>query len=127
MAVASLVEPEIVVAETLLEWLRLADIRVPRLAEVRDYLKRFPDVVPAVRHIGDLAVAEFADKAELSLEIYVDPEIDDPHLRLYVRQEPFDSATWPQFERIQEACADALAETEGWLHVGPDWRAADRR
>jgi hypothetical protein len=113
--------------ESLLEQLRAQGIRIPRPAEVRDYLEQFPELLPVVRQACELTVAEFAGKATLALEVYVDPEIDDPHLMLYVRQEPFDPASWPGFERVQQSYADALAELAGWLHVGPDFRAANRR
>ncbi len=114
-------------AESLLERLRLAGICIPRPAEVRDYVTRFPDIIPVVRQASAAAVAEFGAKAEFSLELYVDPEIADLHLMLYVRQEPFDPASWPGFERVQTSYADALAELAGWLRVGPDFRAANRR
>lgn len=113
--------------ESLLEELRAQGIRIPRPAEVRDYVTQFPDVIPVVRQASAAAVAEFGATAEFSLELYVDPEIDDPHLMLYVRQEPFNPASWPGFERVQASYADALAELAGWLHVGPDFRAANRR
>lgn len=114
--------------DVLLSELRADRIRIPRLPEVRVYLEQFPDLIPAVCHVCDVTLSEFDGKAELSLEVYVDPEIDDPHLMLYVRQESFEPNLWLVFERVQEACADALpADTEGWLHVGPDFRASNRR
>lgn len=129
MSAVLLAEPVVAVpVDALLREVRAMGIRVPRPAEVRVYLEQFPDLLPVVRHVCELTLSEFEAKAELSLEVYVDREIDDPHLMLYVRQEPLEPNLWPTFERVQEACANALpADTAGWLHVGPDFRAPNRR
>ena len=106
----------------LLEELRSADIRIPRPAEVRDYVTRFPDIVPLVRRACEVAVAEFANRARLSLELYRDPEIDDRYLTLYVADSAVDAAVWQAIERIEEKYAEALTTTSGWLVVTPDFR-----
>lgn len=110
--------------ESLLEELRAQGIRIPRPAEVRDYLLRYPDMLALTRQICERARAEFAAKATLSLELYIDPEIDDPHLVLYVRREPYDPSIWAGIERLRECYEDALADLSGWLHVTVDFRAA---
>jgi len=59
-------------------------IKVPRYEEIHDYLLLFPDTVDVLPKIGKSARAHFPT-AELSLELYRDPEIEDEHLVLYVR------------------------------------------
>lgn len=125
MAAVLLAEPA-TVAEPLLERLRLLGVRVPRPAEVRDYVKQFPDVVPVARQACDAAVDEFAGKASLSLELYLDPEIDDPHLTLYVGAVSADAWVWQAIERIEEKYSEALTATAGWLVVMPDFRGGAR-
>jgi hypothetical protein len=127
MAAILLGEPAVTAGESLLERLRLTGICVPRSAEVRDYVRQYPDIINVVHRACDAAAAEFAGNAALSLELYVDPEIDDPHLMLYVRPEPFDPSVWESIERVRDLYADELADQTGWLHVGVDFRAPERR
>lgn len=110
--------------ETLLEELRAQGIRIPRPAEVRDYLLGYPDMLALTYQVCERARTEFVGTAALSLEFYVDPEIDDPHLVLYVRREPYDPSIWDGIERMRECYEDALADLSGWLHVTVDFRAA---
>ena len=110
--------------ESLLEQLRAEGVRIPRPAEVRDYLEQFPDLLPVVRQACDLTVAEFAGKAALSLEVYVDPEIDDPYLALYVQQEGYDTATSETIAGIFENYADGLINSAGWMMVLQDCRGS---
>ena len=110
--------------EPTLERMRAQSIRIPRSAEVRNYLARYPDILPLSRKVCELASAEFAGKATLSLELYVDPEIDDRRLTLYVRQDPYDQSIWDGIERIRESYEDEIADLSGWLHVTVDFRAS---
>ena len=109
-------------AELPLEQLRAAGIRIPRPAEVRDYVRQFPDIVPAVHQACDLTVAEFAGQATLSLEVYVDPEIDDSYLTLYVQKEGYDAATSEAIEGIFEIYAEGMINSAGWMMVMQDIR-----
>lgn len=113
--------------EPLLESLRARGIKIPRPDEVRDYLLRYPDVIELTEKVCEMTRAEFDGSAELSLEFYVDPEIDDPHLTLYVQQESYDQSTWDGLERIREGYEDEVADLSGWLHVTVDFRAPESR
>jgi len=113
--------------ESLLQRLQARGIKIPRADEVRDYLTRYPDVIGLTEKVCNLARAEFAGRAELSLELYIDPEIDDPHLTLYVQQNTFDQIAWSKIERIQNSYELELADLLGWLHVVADFRAPESR
>src|SRR5574341_1900533 len=108
--------------EPLLEQLRAQGIRIPRPAEVRDYLTRYPDVVAVAGKASELASAEFAGRAELSLELYVDPEIDDRYLTLYVRQNTYDLDIMKMIERVQEGHDCELDGSSGWFLVTTDFQ-----
>ncbi len=109
-------------AELLLEQLRVAGIWIPRLAEVRDYLKQFPDLVQVIRKGCELTIAEFAANAALSLELYVDPEIDDRYLTLYVRQVSYEPNLNDRLEGINEEFYDALDGDNGIFWVMTDYQ-----
>jgi hypothetical protein len=113
--------------EPLLESLRAQGIKVPRPDEVRDYLLRYPDVIGLTEKVCGMTRAEFDESAELSLELYRDPEIDDQHLVLYVRQDHYDQIMWDKIERIQDSYELELADLSGWFHMTADFRAPESR
>jgi hypothetical protein len=121
MHAVSLAEPEVAV-EPWLEALRLKGIRVPRPAEVRAYVNRFPDIVPVARQACDLVVTEFAGKAKFSLEVYVDPEIDDDYLMLYVQAGGYDAAINQALESIFAIYSEDMTDGTGWMMVMQDFR-----
>jgi hypothetical protein len=108
--------------EPLLEQLRAQGIRIPRPAEVRDYLTRYPDVMASIRNASEVAVREFAGKAVLSLELYVDPEIDDRYLALYVRQEKNDPNLYEMVQRVSEGYDCQLDGSNGCFWVMTDFQ-----
>ncbi len=108
--------------EPLMEQLRAQGIRIPRPAEVRDYLTRYPDVVAVTSKACELVSAEFAGQAELSLELYVDPEIDDRYLTLYVRQNTYDPDIMEMIERVQEGYDCELDGSSGWFLITTDFQ-----
>lgn len=109
--------------EPLLESLRARGIKIPRPDEARDYLARYPDVIGLAEKVCEMTRAEFAGSAELSLELYRDPEIDDRYLTLYVRREKYDNSIMEVIERIQMGYEDELADLSGWLLVTTDFEA----
>jgi hypothetical protein len=100
-----------------------AGVVVPKRQEVIDYLSRFPDLEPIVPAICASMRQSFGPEAELSLELYRDPEIDDRFVILYVRLPKYDQTI---MERIDTACRpfDAAREAaEGYFLVTTDFRA----
>jgi hypothetical protein len=108
--------------ESLMEQLRAEGIRIPRPAEVRDYLLRYPAVIASVRNASAVAVPTFAGKAVLSLELYVDPEIDDRYLALYARQEKNEPDLYEMVERVRESYDCALDGSNGCFWVMTDFQ-----
>ncbi len=64
---------------------------------------------------------EFGDTAELTLELYHDPEIDDQYLILCVRQAAYEKHIMDRIEAVRARYRDALADKSGWLHVTTDF------
>ncbi len=118
---------EAVLVEPLLESLRARGIRIPRPAEVSDYLTHYPDVIELAEKVCELTREEFDGSAELSLELYRDPEIDDQYLTLYVRPDVWDQVTWDKIERIHYGYELELADLSGWFLVMADFRAPESR
>lgn len=98
-------------------------VNVPYPEQVKSYLAANPRLIEITEKVCALAEAEFSGETRLSLELYVDPEVDDQYLTLYVRQPEDDQNTWDKVERIRESYQDDLAVLSGWLHVTVDFRS----
>lgn len=94
---------------------------MPRGDEVSAYLEQHPDLVDTVVALGTCMRQEFGEDAELSLELYRDPEIDDLYLTLYVRKAVYEKDVIDRIDRIASVFADALNSTSGWLIATTDF------
>jgi len=72
-------------------------VKNPKL--VRRYLHKFNDMIDVVPEAVNAAKRHFPE-AQLVLDLYQDPEIDDRHLVLYVRLWNYDKSV---MERVREA------------------------
>ena len=73
--------------------------------------------------IGKVAANRFGGSAQLSLELYQDPEVEDSYLTLYVRQEPYDADILDQIEDVSRLFDAELATLSGWLLITTDFGA----
>jgi hypothetical protein len=96
--------------------------RTPAADPVRDYLLRFSDLLPVVVRTCRAVSERFGKEAEISLEVYRDPEFDDEYLTLYVRQDPYDEDILETLDRIGEEERRALSGASGWLLVTTDFQ-----
>jgi hypothetical protein len=110
-------------------------VRVKNPKLVRRYLYKFNDMIDVVPKAVNAAKRNFP-KAQLVLDLYEDPEIEDRYLVLYVRLWSYDESV---MERVREARTelksfiDRLEETEkeflhhlverrGWLQLTTDFQ-----
>jgi hypothetical protein len=91
-------------------------------AEARDYLLRHPDMVDLLSFVSKRTSERFGTSAQLSLEVYRDPEIRDEYLCLYVRQENYDEHIMDIIENIRAEYEEEISEKSGWLLVTTDFR-----
>ncbi len=103
--------------------LKRFNVEMPNPEQVRSYLAANPEFVKITEQVCKLAAAEFSGEAELSLELYSDPEIDDRYLTLYVQRVCDEQSAWDKIGRIRESCENELADLPGWMHVTLDFRA----
>jgi hypothetical protein len=108
-------------------------IKNPKL--VRRYLRKFNDMIDVVPEAVNAARRHFPE-AQLVLDLYEDPEIDDRYLVLYVRLWNYDESV---MERVREARKELngfidrldkaeaeflhhLVEKRGWLQLTTDFQ-----
>jgi hypothetical protein len=108
--------------EEVLNWLAQSQVMIPQPAEVRDYLLRHSDMIVLLPAICERAWERCGIQAQLSLEVYRDPEIDDEYLALYIRQERSDEPILDVIDSICAECEAELASSSGWLLVTTDLR-----
>lgn len=108
--------------ETALRWLESSQVVVPSPAEVRDYLLRYPDMTALLVSVSELARETFGTDAQLSAEVYHDPEVEDEYLTLYVRQDTYDDHVLDMIDEIRVQYESALIGKSGWLLVTTDFQ-----
>jgi len=96
---------------------------VPRPADVAAYLVSHRALARIVPLVCEQARREFDQGAELLLEVYRDPEIDDRHLTLYVRLPSYEGdAIITRLDRVTQPFEDELCSASGYLLVTTDFR-----
>jgi hypothetical protein len=108
--------------EILLSWLWDYGVLIPQPAQIRRYLSRYFDLTRIVRSVCKLAIDQFSGKAQLSLEVYGDPEIEDTYLALYIRQAPYSEDILKSIEDLRAEYEVDLTDSSGWFLVTTDFR-----
>jgi hypothetical protein len=65
------------------------DIRINNISSIRDYLIEFPDIIDIIPKAVNSAKKYFPN-AQIVLDFYIDPEVDDKHPIIYVRAKDYD-------------------------------------
>ena len=95
---------------------------VPNSPNVAAYLAHHVDLREPVQTIAETLVEEFGENSEISLDLYMDREIDDQYLCFYVRQSEYDDDLMERLEEASTRYEDALAECSGWILITTDFR-----
>jgi len=109
-------------ADAVLQQLNAQGILLPKRDELETYLDRHAELASLLDDMCKQARAAFGRTAELSLEVYNDPEIVDRYLTLYVRQDSYPSDI---IDRIDAVCAGfhrSLESASGYFLVTTDFR-----
>jgi hypothetical protein len=98
------------------------DLVFPNPSEVDSYLNQHPDLSSILPGLARAARAEFEEPAELSLEVYHDPEIDDHYLTLVVRLPAYDQQTMKRIDAVWGKFEKKIGKSSGWLTLTTDFR-----
>lgn len=90
--------------------------------EVGHYLERHPDLFEMVERVTQAAAQRFGGRAQLSLELHRDPEIQDKLLALHVRQAAYDDDLLAVLDRIAEEQGVDPAAASGWFQLTTDFQ-----
>ena len=98
------------------------DVTIPNPQDVECYLGEHSGLQLLLPQICQRVREEFGQDAELSLELYRDPEIDDQYLTLEVRQDRYDANIIERLDQLGEQFADELERCTGDILLTTDFR-----
>jgi hypothetical protein len=110
--------PEI---KSVLEQVLRIGVRIPHPESVADYLQQHPDLLALLVPIASTIVHSLPD-ATLSLELYVDPEVDDKYLTIYARFDQYDESTMARIDAACGAFEPLLERTRSWILLTTDFK-----
>jgi len=99
------------------------NVRTPDSGLVAACLAEHVDLADLIPELAGELRREFGPDAELSRELYRDPEVSDEYLTLYVRQGNYSSDILLRIERVSEIFSDPLADVSGYILVTTDFRS----
>ena len=106
--------------ESVTRWLVNEKIRLRNVREIQDYLAHYPDIIDIVPQ-AVYAAKKHLPEAQLILEVYHDPEIEDRFLVLYARFPSYDKTVMERIKKAEAEFLDRLANAEGWLQLTTDF------
>lgn len=112
--------------EEVMSWLWRNHVKIPERNEVYNYLIKYPDMADILPLICNSLRERFPLPAELSLEVYHDPEIEDEHLMIYVRLDKYNDQVMDAIDEVCEKFEAERAESSGWLIVTTDFQPPNR-
>ncbi len=95
-------------------------VRLREPTQIREYLLEFPELIDVLPK-AIKAVNKHIPEAQLILEMYHDPEIEDCYLVLCVRLREYGEDVMDRIEAAESEFIDLLASKEGWLQITTDF------
>jgi len=96
-------------------------VHIADMAAVQEYLSLHPSLAAQLSRITHDARLAFPLPAELSLELYNDPEIADMYLTLYIRLDQYSDPLIRKIDELSAHC-DARAAADGTILVTTDFK-----
>jgi len=96
-------------------------VRLLRQKEIREYLLSFPDLIDITRK-AVYAAREHIPEAQLIMEVYHDPEIEDRYLLINARFQDYDDSVIDKIKAAESEYIDLLSNTEGWIQLSTDFQ-----
>ena len=108
------------IVENSLRQLGASDVQLPQLSEIRDYLIHHPELADIVLHAARAARETIGGQAQLSLEMYLDPEVEDSYPTLCIRKDEYAEDIFNLIQEIRSTYEPDLAGKSGWFLVTTD-------
>ena len=107
--------------EHVLDELLARGVFLPNTREVTNYLLIYPDMIDLLEPICAAVLDRFPPPSQVALELYQDPEIEDEHLTVYIRQCNYDDDILDAIDDIRLELQEARAASSCWIHITTDF------
>ncbi len=87
-----------------------------------DYLAKYPDVRRPLIEVWSAALEEFRTDAEISVEIFSEPDEDDEYLTLYVRQEEYQDDILDRIDAVRAQLRRSPVANTGRVFLTTDFQ-----
>jgi hypothetical protein len=115
-------EPDLGLSGSDLDALISSNVRIGDRDSIGAYLASHPDMAPLVTKICALTAQEFGGTAQVSLELYRDPESASSLLLVCVRQQAYTPDLVSRTAHIMQTFGPQLADSSGWIQVTTDFQ-----
>lgn len=96
-------------------------IRFPSCDSTIHYILQHQNLFDTILYACISTQEYFGERAQISLELYRDPEIKDEYLTIYVRQSAYESDLIDQIDRLSEKLEEKLADENSWFLITTDF------
>jgi hypothetical protein len=87
---------------------------------IRRYLSRFADLIDLLPIAVSIAQKHFPESS-IVLDVYVDPEIDDSYIVLYIRLSRYDDTFIERLAAAESEILPLLVNKKGWIQLTTDF------
>jgi hypothetical protein len=87
---------------------------------IRRYLSRFTDLIDLLPIAVSIAQKHFPESS-IVLDVYVDPEIDDSYIVLYIRLSRYDDTFIERLAAAESEILPLLVNKKGWIQLTTDF------
>lgn len=110
--------------ETTFQQLAELSVSMEDCDAVREYLEAHSDLIASMVPVASLARTRFPPSARITLELYVDPEIDDRYLAILVRLKEYPSGALQQIREARRLARPYVSGRSGRLLLTSDYQPA---
>jgi hypothetical protein len=98
------------------------DIKNPE--QIKYYLSLYRDLIDLIPIAVGIAKKYFPE-SRIVLDVYIDPEINDSYLVLYLRLSQYDESFIDKLSIAESELLPLLADKEGWIQMSTDFECID--
>jgi len=91
-------------------------VRLENPHSIREYLLHFTELLDVIPKAVDAAKKYFPE-AQLAMDVYQDPEINDCYLVLYIRLKDYDDSVIERLEKAEAEFLNQLVRRRGWIQL----------
>jgi hypothetical protein len=96
------------------------EVEINNPQHIRHYLSSFTDLIDLLPIAVSIAKKHFP-QSSIVLDVYVDPEIDDSYIVLYIRLSYYDDTFIERLAAAESEMLPLLVNKKGWIQLTTDF------